>query len=697
MGQFAYLYGLHVIGILFGLLFKKRLPIPFLCITGFFWGAVLWVVVALMLMTLSLPYTLASMLIVLGLVVVALVVIHIKQGTWRLSSYELYWLGGSLLAAALVIFAAVSTNYARATADSLALIVLGRNYAQDGLTAWSISRLSDWGVFVPVLFSANVFIGQDYLHALLPTISFFYFASFFVLGYLAVKKLLSSVLKALVVSAIVSILLASTYIVAFQVFYVHTNQPSAAFLLLAVASFWFATSEENSAWLIFGTIATLGFSLMRTEGPLFALIPLVLFLSSGKASYKERLLVTLPLAAVLLLWYIKIACGVTAGDGVLTPVRALAMVAPLIALAGFTALTYFRIANQFMKQLSYLMLVALLFVCVVFFLVIPEHMIESTNAILTNLLTPSRWGFTWFIILSMIPLFFKKSKLPYEKILSYVSPAYLMLLVTIAYARNPYHTGFYDSANRLMTQILPVAMLYGTLKFLTIEWNSEGQEDHSYRMVLILTSLLVVGVLLSVVAKVCPIQAEHLRWLYRAYRVGTVGVLGILALVLTTMVVSERAARLGYAGFVILLVLSGIIVNIRNLSYWKAFERIESYQLVDLAVASGRPNWELFEATYELYRGRVLLTNLDVYEEIESRDNKFFWWGGFQMVEYPSTPIALTAEQMQQFSTLPSTEEVVNNRTYVMLSPTEALTEIWFAKYDDKYYFIPVELIAEQD
>jgi len=394
MGQFAYLFGLHVIGTMFGLLFRKRLPMPFLCITGFFWGAMLWVVVALLLMTLSLPYTLASMLIVLGLVAAALVVIHVRQDTWRLSSPELVWLGGSLLAAALAILAAISTNYARATADSFALIVLGRNFAQDGITAWSMSRLSDWGAFIPVLLSANVFLGQDYLYALMPAISYFYFSSFFIVSYLAVRKLSGSTVKALVVAAVASTLLASTYMIAFQVFYIHTNQPSAAYLLLAAASFWFAANDEDNAWLIFGTTALLGFSLMRTEGPLFALIPLALFLGEGKSSYKERLLVTLPLAAILVAWYIKIALGVTVGDGLMSPVTTLAMVAPMIALAGFTALTYFRIANQLMKQLAYLMIVALLFICVVFFLIIPEHMIDSFVAILTQLSTPSYWGFS---------------------------------------------------------------------------------------------------------------------------------------------------------------------------------------------------------------------------------------------------------------------------------------------------------------
>jgi hypothetical protein len=697
MGQFAYLFGLHVVGTLFGLLFKKRLPMPFLCVTGFFWGAMLWVVAAILLMTLSLPYTLASILIVLGLVVAALVVIHIKQETWRLSSQELYWLGGSLLVAALVILAAVSTNYTRATPDSFALIVLGRNFAQDGFTAWSVSRLSDWGVFLPVLLSANVFLGQDYLYALLPTISFFYFSSFFIVSYLAAKKLLNNTAKALIVSTIAVFLLASTYIVAFQVFYIHTNQPSAAYLFLAVVSFWFATSEENNTWLIFGTIALLGFSLMRTEGPLFALIPLVLFLSEGKASYKERLLVTLPLAAMLTVWYIIIALGVTAEDGLITPASTLVVIAPLIGLGGLAALTYFRFVNQYMKQLSSLMIVVLLFAGVAFFLVVPHHMIVSSTSLLSNLLTPNRWGFSWFIILSMIPVFFIKPDLPHEKILSVVVPAYFLLLIDLAYARlrfgEPFHTSLLDSANRLSTQVFPIVVLYGSLKFSTIRWNTGAEDGRQYRMALILTCLVLVGVLLSVVSKVCPIQADYLRWLYRAYRLGTVAVLGTVVVALAFMVLNERAARLGYAGFVVLLVLSGVIVNIRNLSYWQAFERLESNRLVDLALADERPNWELFEATYAHYRGKVLLTNLDLYEEVDNRDNKFVWWGGFRSVEHPSTTLTLTDEQVQQFSPIPSTEEVINSQTYVILLPAELSDEVWFVKYGMKYYFVPGELI----
>ncbi len=297
----------------------------------------------------------------------------------------------------------------------------------------------------------------------------------------------------------------------------------------------------------------------------------------------------------------------------------------------------------------------------------------------------------------MIPLFFMKPDLPHEKILSYMTPAYLLLLIDIAYARypfiGPYHSGFFDSANRMAAQIFPVAVLYGGLKFSTIRWKAGNEDDRQRRMGFILASLVTVGVLLSVVAKVCPVQAELLRWLYRAYRIGTVGVLGLATVVLAIMAMDEHAARLGYAGFVVLLVLSGIVVNIRNLSFWHAFERMESNRLVDLAVDSGRPNWELFEAIYDRYRGMALLTGLDVYEEIESRDNKFIWWGGFQAVEYPPTPLNLTNKQVQQFSTVPSTEEMINNRIYVMLSPAESSTEVWFARYGGKYYFVPGELI----
>ena len=61
MPQFFFLLGLYLAGLLFGLPFRGKLPLPFLCLTGFAWGAALWVLAGLIARLLGQPVMLWPM------------------------------------------------------------------------------------------------------------------------------------------------------------------------------------------------------------------------------------------------------------------------------------------------------------------------------------------------------------------------------------------------------------------------------------------------------------------------------------------------------------------------------------------------------------------------------------------------------------------------------------------------------------
>ena len=66
IAQFIFLYALQMLGILFGISFKKNLHITFISLSGLLWGQLFWVIAAMLLMIFGVPFLLPNILIILG-------------------------------------------------------------------------------------------------------------------------------------------------------------------------------------------------------------------------------------------------------------------------------------------------------------------------------------------------------------------------------------------------------------------------------------------------------------------------------------------------------------------------------------------------------------------------------------------------------------------------------------------------------
>jgi len=467
MNQIFFFVGLAVLGWIFLLPLRRFLPASFMSLSGVLWGMwlyVLGVLLSLFIFGRCTGGTLGMLLVLFGLVLGGILrytrqdVIGVRP--WRT---DLGWLLGSQLALAFVALAVQRFNFSMATVDSFGQIWLGRSLAYPDSAWQEIGRLGTHGALVPILQSASVFLGVEYLTALSPALAFGLAGGFTSLCIYALRQHTGFSI-AMKYGVLLAALMFSTNFIIFQSVYLHTAFAGAAYLGVAVGAFWLGIRLRQNAWLGLGVAALLAYSVTRIEAPLFALIFLALLLCAGGLSYSQRLGVALPYLLSMTIWF-GLLSTITGGAKFLTPERALAMSGGFLVCALGVLLTRWRRLEGWMSFVPRWMSLVLLCVLLVMIVLRPTHMIESSSAVLINLFGEGRWGATWWVLLILALVGWRRPRFTGEALFSAGIPSFALLVVALAFLRTPYHLHWWDSANRMFTHLLPVMILYMALKY----------------------------------------------------------------------------------------------------------------------------------------------------------------------------------------------------------------------------------------
>ena len=477
MGQILFLTGLQLFGVYFGLLFKRKIPFVFIVITGYLWGALIWVVGGTLLQILNIPFTVPGMASFFGLLALGIAVLHARKETWKSSKRELSLIFWAALVFFLVLLLASHFNFSIASPDSAVMIATGRRFTFEGFSPAIIEELSLRGVFLPQLQSASVFLGDDYLYAAQPAFGFTFLLAYFYLSQRILCQLGLNKRQVLVYTLLATLVLFTTYFIAFQLFYIHTNLISAAYLFVAVAGFWLASVEGVEDWLVVGILALMGFSLARTEAPLFALLFLVLVISADRVSYQIRLKTILPYLSSLVFWYLYLYWRMGEGTYILNPERTLLVIGSLAALALLVLLSAVKAIKRYLlPHLPRIMLGLLVLLLIFMIIQKTDHFRISIYGSIYNLLETGEWGLTWLVFSFLFVVSLTGPRMPGEELLLYGIASFFATLLAIVYFRVPYHTSWGDSANRMFTHILPIVILYVLMKAahsLSIDTTSE--------------------------------------------------------------------------------------------------------------------------------------------------------------------------------------------------------------------------------
>lgn len=477
MNQILFTIALFLMGICVGLPFKKQIPFPFLCVSSYLWGSLLWVLSVCLLLIFHL-YTTLAIILLLSITIATSLFISFRWQTLQYTFKEICWVTGCLFL--FVLFAAITTkfNYSVTTIDGAGRILIGKSLFWDGFTSYNMSQLGHNGIMIEALQSAAAIFGDAYLYTAQPLFALSLIGIFIFLANEVLQEINTGnlYLHRIIVAVI---FMCSTYFMVFQAFYIHDNFVVGIFTLIAIYSFWLAHQQEKTGWLYFGSLATIGLSLSRVEGPVFALIILVLSLSQDHFPYKNRLWTYLSPAIVVSVWYSIILTVVNQDVYFLKSDRVILVIGAFLGLAILTILSNIHWVRNLI--FSHMHIFTILGVAIIFTNLIvlrPEHIWTNISMIISNMYTNGRWGSFWYFILPLLCFSIPLPKFPQERFITINLFSFFILLVALGGLRNPYRLGWSDSANRMLVHIVPTLVFYLVLKY-TSSWKLSKKQIHT--------------------------------------------------------------------------------------------------------------------------------------------------------------------------------------------------------------------------
>jgi len=248
----------------------------------------------------------------------------------------------------------------------------------------------------------------------------------------------------------------------FHVFYIHVNIVSALYMYLFVFALVKMQQQPGRAYELLALLSLIAFSLIRLEAPLFVIVILLVTTFQQGWSYVNRLKLIIPFVVFFVAWYARVYFMLPEVPDLLTKELVMAFITALVGFGLFAIVSGLKIFDSIVKRTTFLTVIGLVLVSIIFTIIKPDHMLKSLESIGRNILVEGNWGLTWYIIFFLATeLYFARVQAATEGYsLFTVLVAYILLVYNLAYFSIPYHVGEGDSANRLMLQVLPLVLLY---------------------------------------------------------------------------------------------------------------------------------------------------------------------------------------------------------------------------------------------
>jgi hypothetical protein len=459
---FAFYSALYLIGLLCILPLSRKVPLWLLSATGFLWGILAWVAVTMIVLLLGLTYNWMHMLLLLLPFVFAAIGANAYYGTFPRSGVQWGVIFTGLVSFAAVAFLVTQQYYVVATPDSFYMIYHGRTLAEAGLTPWANDQFSEWGLIIPVILMSSHLLPVDYLSGYQTLIGGSLIATFVVGIFQFTRRHFAPTLAIIQTSMFTLIFMSILFIS--HVFYIHSNLPATAYLVVALYAYWYFLRNEAVEWLILGSLAITAFGFTRIEGVLYVLVFLLLVMSLKRHDYKWLLAIILPYTTVSILWYLYLYAVVNE-SGLLSQTNILVILLALLSCVFLGIASRLSWVSSLLTYMPYIIIGGLCVGLVLSFALKPEHMLTSTTNVLRNLADINSWGWSWIVIAALLPIFLDRDEQqPENRLLIYGVACYILLVILLGFARNPYRLSAYDSANRLLLHVQPIFFLYFAIK-----------------------------------------------------------------------------------------------------------------------------------------------------------------------------------------------------------------------------------------
>jgi hypothetical protein len=476
INQFLFLFFLEVLGLSFMVLFKKNLDRAYLYLLSFPMGVSLWAFLILIFLGAGVPVRRGAVLTASFLMLGVFFLMDLRKKAF--SREERLPLAILLLSFAALSFVFLSLNYSFFTNDSWGLVAGGRTIALS--TRLPARLLAETGIFSFILHSAGSFWHFDYLYALYPMIALF-LVLFFIYGLYApfgMKRI--SLNRHLAFSGLAALFLLSTFFILMNSAYIHTNLLYGFYTFIAVFGLWRRLQGDHSAWLVISILALLSSIFIRVEGPLVALIPVILLISARELSFKDKGIYVLSVTLAVSAWFLKLFFVFSGFTGKkLNADRSLFVILIyLLCLLG----SWLSEKRGLARLRSYgppAMLYALAFLWSYFIWTKGMSMkggdliIRRYGILLVNILRDGGWGITWMALFFLFIAALFMARFPQESLFTYTILSFGLLFNSLNLFRGGWRAGWGDSGNRMLVHIIFIMGFYIFLKFKVMIFKNE--------------------------------------------------------------------------------------------------------------------------------------------------------------------------------------------------------------------------------
>lgn len=463
---------LYMLGYLLLMALQDYFSEQWVALLAFPAGTMLWGIVGQIVLLLSIPYNLATMLLVMG----AVIGICLIAGGMQKDITPKLILPSSMttmLTIGTALLVSTGWNYINMNYDSYvyftsygqALARIG-NYAD--LNTPNAFVMTNIGQFLPILNSYSAMWGLDYC---LPILSFLNINVFVIWIYMVQQKAKSyfnnkksvkyTIIFAMIYLSCTCLLVFSNWMLSnsFLLFYLT--------IMVMLGEIKPTYLKKDYAVAIAG--CGMAITLLRKDGLILVCFIYVCFCCRKILRSRECVLLLLPslIIQMLYIWYIRVCLDTDTSLAVGTSLASNKSVIMLIAVCGITFIflaVIHRWTERFLGEKIWVALTVFFGVAVaVAILIKPGPSFDHLDAIV-RILYSSAYGFsmiTWGVMLSIIGS--KKIKIDYHL---FLISGYCMLVFLIYWNKGNREQGIDNSGMRAFIQIVPTALYVGAVKIM---------------------------------------------------------------------------------------------------------------------------------------------------------------------------------------------------------------------------------------
>jgi hypothetical protein len=478
MTQLFFLLYLFLLGLCFGLCFKKWIPINFIVFGSFLWGSIIYAFFQYIFNMFRITINLQLILITLSVLLILTFIFCVKSWDKGLERNEWFTIIFTILNFTLLNLVFIKFNYSLATYDSYTFINLARSIGFDGFSNNVVKTLLSWGGLIPIIQSVSLYLGFDYLVSLQFSFSFSFITLFFIISKKTSYDITSNKTFSTIISILSTVLLISTPLIIVQLFYIHSNLTTAVFIFLAVYCGWMALKEENDIWFVFFNLSLIGLNLSRTETFIYSLVIIFLLISSNKLSLLQKLYAFLPTLLIQTVWFVYLffrsindspifnleITELLNGTKDLNPQKLEIMILFMLVIIGIILLSSLDfVSKKILPILNKYFLSLIVFSMLILLAIKPMHMLISLRWYFVNLYNQGAWGGAFWLITIILGILLLCKRNPIENYFMNILIGISIVIIDLSFLRNPFRMGWSDSANRLMTFGIPIGFLLLTI------------------------------------------------------------------------------------------------------------------------------------------------------------------------------------------------------------------------------------------